>query len=255
MFLTVYSILRPPRRSFDAAANNRCNNIPPMPAPPIDATPNMYCRGCGYALIGLPSNRCPECGRDFDPANPLTFLARPPRNVRRRVVAIVLVLLCLMLPLTSYVGYLDWQVRRESKAIELLRASKIATVTTYDTTPRLAKFVFHGHAAWLWQRADKIFMIKRPQNIPQFMAAVGDLKSLQTLDLGGVAVTNSDLAKLKGLKALQNLFLVKTSVTDAGLENLKGLTALKGIWLGGTSVTAAGVADLQKALPACKIYH
>ncbi len=26
------------------------------------------CFGCGYLLIGLPTNRCPECGREFDPA-------------------------------------------------------------------------------------------------------------------------------------------------------------------------------------------
>jgi hypothetical protein len=42
-------------------------------------------------------------------------------------------------------------------------------------------------------------------------------------------------------------------VTDAGL---KGLAELKGLqWLGlvGTQVTDAGVAELQKALPGCKI--
>jgi hypothetical protein len=26
------------------------------------------CFACGYLLIGLPRNRCPECGREFDPA-------------------------------------------------------------------------------------------------------------------------------------------------------------------------------------------
>ncbi len=26
------------------------------------------CFECGYLLIGLPTNRCPECGREFDPA-------------------------------------------------------------------------------------------------------------------------------------------------------------------------------------------
>jgi rubrerythrin len=30
------------------------------------------CRDCGYALFGLPENRCPECGRAFDPADPRT---------------------------------------------------------------------------------------------------------------------------------------------------------------------------------------
>ena len=26
------------------------------------------CFGCGYLVIGLPTNRCPECGQEFDPA-------------------------------------------------------------------------------------------------------------------------------------------------------------------------------------------
>ncbi len=30
-------------------------------------TPGPYCPGCGYCLIGAPTDRCPECGRDFDP--------------------------------------------------------------------------------------------------------------------------------------------------------------------------------------------
>ncbi len=33
----------------------------------------MYCRGCRYDLRHLPESRCPECGRDFDPSDPLTF--------------------------------------------------------------------------------------------------------------------------------------------------------------------------------------
>ena len=69
--------------------------------------------------MGLTSNRCPECGRDFDPANPRTFLAHPPRIVLRRIVKIVKVLFCLLLPLLgSYVGYLAWQVHEEAKSQE-----------------------------------------------------------------------------------------------------------------------------------------
>jgi hypothetical protein len=33
----------------------------------------MHCLNCGYDLRGLPENRCPECGRAFDPGNPATF--------------------------------------------------------------------------------------------------------------------------------------------------------------------------------------
>jgi len=31
------------------------------------------CLGCGYSLRGLPKPVCPECGREFDPADPATF--------------------------------------------------------------------------------------------------------------------------------------------------------------------------------------
>jgi len=34
----------------------------------------MRCLGCGYDLRGLPENRCPECGRAFDPDDSTTFL-------------------------------------------------------------------------------------------------------------------------------------------------------------------------------------
>lgn len=46
--------------------------------------PGMFCRVCGYALVGLSENRCPECGRAFDPADPRTFRypRRPPAWVR-----------------------------------------------------------------------------------------------------------------------------------------------------------------------------
>ena len=44
-----------------------------------------------------------------------------------------------------------------------------------------------------------------------------------------------------------------TKITDAGLVHLKGMTGLSMLLLQGTKVTDAGVADLQKALPDCKI--
>ena len=33
----------------------------------------MRCLGCDYLLYGLSENRCPECGRPFDPSDPHTF--------------------------------------------------------------------------------------------------------------------------------------------------------------------------------------
>jgi Kef-type K+ transport system membrane component KefB len=37
----------------------------------------MFCRQCLYVLDGLPANRCPECGREFDPSHPETYLLQP----------------------------------------------------------------------------------------------------------------------------------------------------------------------------------
>ena len=34
----------------------------------------MHCLDCGYDLRGLPKNRCPECGREFDPEDCRTYV-------------------------------------------------------------------------------------------------------------------------------------------------------------------------------------
>jgi len=42
----------------------------------------MRCLNCGYDLRGLPKNRCPECGRAFDPSDRSTFIALLPDGRR-----------------------------------------------------------------------------------------------------------------------------------------------------------------------------
>ena len=68
-------------------------------------------------------------------------------------------------------------------------------------------------------------------------------------NLGG-KVTRDD--KLPG-KPVIEVNLPATKVTDAGLKELKDLKQLTSLNLYATKVTADGVADLQKALPGCKI--
>ena len=43
---------------------------------PIEAE-HILCKQCGYALKGLTSNVCPECGRQFDPDDPDTMRIAP----------------------------------------------------------------------------------------------------------------------------------------------------------------------------------
>lgn len=48
-------------------------------SPPDPADTAKYCMGCYYALSGMAGNRCPECGRGFDPADRRTWSASPSR--------------------------------------------------------------------------------------------------------------------------------------------------------------------------------
>jgi hypothetical protein len=51
---------------------------------PISPPAEARCLGCGYQLRGLNDPRCPECGRDFNPADVMTMdLPVRRRRVRR----------------------------------------------------------------------------------------------------------------------------------------------------------------------------
>src|SRR5262245_53487014 len=74
-----------------------------------------YCRGCGYDLAGIaaaPSACCPECARQFDPADPSTFDRLPRRSRRRRllvrlvIAAVILALVAALFPRGYAVGRL-----------------------------------------------------------------------------------------------------------------------------------------------------
>ena len=53
------------------------------PAAPVPTEYDVFCEGCGYSLVGLAGDRCPECGATFN-AGELPF-ARVPWLHRRRI--------------------------------------------------------------------------------------------------------------------------------------------------------------------------
>jgi hypothetical protein len=83
---------------------------------------------------------------------------------------------------------------------------------------------------------------------------LAEMKSLQALSIAGTSLTDRALKDLAGwLKNLETLHVDSAKVTDAGLKELAGLKKLQTLVHSNTQVTAAGVAELQKALPQCKI--
>jgi len=85
------------------------------------------------------------------------------------------------------------------------------------------------------------------------LAHIADLNGLQSLGLNKTEVTDAGLAHLQKMRDLKYLLLGHTQVTDAGLQHLRGFDKLKGLSLVGTRVTPVGIAELQVALPNCRI--
>ena len=76
---------------------------------------------------------------------------------------------------------------------------------------------------------------------------------LEWLNVASSPITDAGLKHISRLSSLQALYICESHVTDAGLPHLKSLTNLTNLGMTDISFTAAGVADLQAALPNCKI--
>jgi hypothetical protein len=77
--------------------------------------------------------------------------------------------------------------------------------------------------------------------------------NLNVLVLSQTQVRGPGLGYLKHLPELVRLDLFDTQVDDAGLQALQDCRSLQSLNLAKTRVTAQGIADLQKALPKCRI--
>ncbi len=86
----------------------------------------------------------------------------------------------------------------------------------------------------------------------QHVAALARLK-INQLIVASTGIDDSMAARLAPMENLTSLSLPRNPLTDKGLAEFKKLKRLKNLDVSVTEVTATGVADLQKALPDCKI--
>ncbi len=88
------------------------------------------------------------------------------------------------------------------------------------------------------------------------LKSLAKIKQLKWLSLArNRRLTDAGLNRLAKLAQLQSLDLGGTWLTDVGLEELVVLKQLKKLGLHSAYVTDAGVAELQDALPMCRISH
>jgi Leucine-rich repeat (LRR) protein len=79
------------------------------------------------------------------------------------------------------------------------------------------------------------------------------LPRMTQLSVGCPTLTDLGASVVGQLKGLERLSMASSAINDIGLEPLKGLKGLQELNLSGTKVTDGGIADLQKALPKCRI--
>ncbi len=84
---------------------------------------------------------------------------------------------------------------------------------------------------------------------------LSQLKGLLVLGLSGTNIGDAGLEHLKSLASLQHLDLSGTKITDRGLAHLKEIRTLNGLTIARCQVTPAAFADLQAALPQCRIQY
>ena len=106
-----------------------------------------------------------------------------------------------------------------------------------------------------------IARIKRLKQLSLYNAGTTDddarqiqkLTTLESLNLGNSQLTDEGLKALASLTQLESLFLDQAKVSDQGLKTLQGFTGLKMLSLRGLNVTPQAIAELEAALPKCRV--
>jgi serine/threonine protein kinase/Leucine-rich repeat (LRR) protein len=84
-------------------------------------------------------------------------------------------------------------------------------------------------------------------------ASLKEQPALSDLSLGCPTLGDLTAKNLAELKQLKRLSLAGSGLSDAGIKHLASLSNLESLDLRRTKATAAGIAELQRALPNCKI--
>lgn len=220
--------------------------------------PSMYCRKCNYQLLGLSENRCPECGRPFDPADRRTFYPHTRSQARswwiKRIawslatavlLAAIFIAACFAWVYRQY--HPDWQA--EQQAISALRGAAPNTSFAYAVTPRSNSPFLYRLTAPLAYLRNRVWWIKvtGPPRSGVDLGHLAAFKQCDSVSLVDLKITDDQLKHLEHLTRLTWLSVTRNAlVTDGGLVHLRGLTSLGNLELTGTSVTGTGFKHLRR---------
>ena len=229
---------------------------PPPPKPSIQT--EMYCKSCGYVLVGLPRRhkefgaedstfeavvtcfmqpqRCPECGRRFNPKDPRTYYSGAAFAQRQRRKRLALRIVAVAIALVLICGVLYWRHVYQQRILANLTAAGFKYTPQADVLGRTAKTITVGSSV-----------------DDEALVTVAPFTKATSLDLGGSAVTDVGLRHIRGLVQLERLNLSGTKITDNTLEGLVRLARLETLDLQETNVTREGVDQLTQVLRNLKV--
>lgn len=231
------------------------------------SSPGIFCRSCGYDLRSLTQNRCPECGRDFDPGQRRTYDLKPRRRALTRWIGRIALLTVLALAtvagLIAYTwhGYHhDQQARERLKHFGIIREEMVSMPVIEHLLPQ--RYQYLRTRVWSVCVDAKKFTQQDWDALPQ-------LPNLRDLRLGAVPTDESVLRRLETLKhltyfscnglnlddqatgrllsgmpMLQTLILNSGGISDAGITQIKSLRQLQCLGAGGDALTDTGFLSL-----------
>lgn len=229
----------------------------------------MFCRQCGYPLIGLESRKCPECGRGFDPADGRSYARRPPRGWvwrwGRRLAGVMLLFILLG---GLGLAWLWWGWQGEQKTIGQLKEYG-STIETTDILPKWLGGMLGLRLGYLRQRVWKLTVGSRSAKELDGIdfGVLGRLEHLylDDCDLGGgphdslgrarsvrelgISVEEGikpNLAFAENMSRLDRVWFYGQGTDDASLLRLAKHKRLKSLSLYRTNVTDKGLETLAK---------
>ena len=99
----------------------------------------------------------------------------------------------------------------------------------------------------------RLFGIGNPIVSKELLASIIQLSQIESLSLQNTGITDNDLLSIQKMTKLKTLLLDNAKVTDEGLKTLKSFTGLTRLGMMGLNVTPQAVAELEAALPNCKV--